>query len=268
MLLLLLLLLRRPTLILILATLSLVLAQPALARPRISTRKASTDGKTAPPHHQATHDGDEERESEKDWREAAGGVFSYVQQNEPACFLEEVTVGSTMVATYAHPEALAKPLELVVRAPDGKEARQVARKGGRFAFAATMSGEHKLCVQAVVSTPPRPWPAASRSAKFYLRLETISNDDSSAALATGADVAKQSHVKNLEQKLVTLARDVDALLRDVRLAKERETHFRDQSERINASVVHWSIFQTLVLVLTGVFQSLYLQRYFRRKKIA
>ena len=165
-------------------------------------------------------------------------------------------------------EAALKPLELVVRAPDGREAKQVARKGGRFAFAATSSGEHRLCVQAVVTTPARPWPAASRSAKFYLKMETISNDDSAAALATGTDVAKQSHVKNLEQMLVSLARDVDALLRDVRLAKERETHFRDQSERINASVVHWSIFQTLMLVLTGVFQSLYLQRYFRRKKIA
>jgi hypothetical protein len=197
------------------------------------------------------------------------GLYFYVNQHENVCFVEEITVGATFIATYKHPDAQTKGLKLVLYSPDKKElVSKLALTQGRIAFAAITNGEYKFCIE----TPDRdsdayrrPWPATSRTAKVYLKLQVVSSDDLGQI---SGDIARSHHVLGLKDKLEALSRNVDILLRDVSLARERETHFREQSERINSRVVHWSVFQTCILIISAVLQSLYLRAYFKRKKIA
>ena len=241
-----------------------------------TTTTTTTAGADRTPDGKAQSGGDERRPrptAPPEPEEGPSGMYFYIHLREVVCFVEEVAVGGTLVATYAHPEASIKALSLVVTTPDGRELVDPMRAQGRFAFAAAGSGEYRVCVgparTGATAESRRPWPAASRTAKVHLRLEVLSNEESGpAASGDGGEVARHSHVRNLEQMLLMLGHEIDLLLDDVQLARERESHFREQSDRINARVVHWSVLQTLVLVVAGAVQSLALHRYFRAKKIA
>jgi predicted metal-binding membrane protein len=48
----------------------------------------------------------------------------------------------------------------------------------------------------------------------------------------------------------------------------REERFRDTSESTNARVMWWSIAQTVVLLIAGVYQLTNLKGFFKSKKLA
>ena len=49
--------------------------------------------------------------------------------------------------------------------------------------------------------------------------------------------------------------------------KKREEEFRDTSESTNGKIIWWSLLQTGVLVLCGIFQIWHLKRFFTTKKL-
>ena len=49
--------------------------------------------------------------------------------------------------------------------------------------------------------------------------------------------------------------------------QQREIEFRNTSESTNSRVQWWSIFQTIICVASGVWQTLHLKNYFRKKKL-
>jgi hypothetical protein len=196
-------------------------------------------------------------------------LFFYLSESEPVCFLDDLAMGSTVLIKYKHPDAElgSKPVKITISTSDHQvvlEKRALA--SGRLAYAAKTQGEHSICASSVAGSN---WPANSKTSKMYVKIDIVS----SASAAVGevvveGNIAKVAHVKGLEAELNDLAGVVDLLLQDMELARERETHFRLQSERINSRVVWWSVAQTGILLLAAMMQSLHLHAFFVGKKMA
>jgi len=185
-------------------------------------------------------------------------AYFYLTEGIERCFIEELPAQTILIADYQFPEAAAKQVNVRISGPDGSGIDETAEAVGRLAFHSVVAGEHKVCIKSTSAA----WPEASKSAKFFLKLEIHGND---AELTP--DAAKKSDLSSLEQELETLDNQVDLILKDLEYAKTQEQHFRDQSERINLRIMWWSLFQTLLLLLSGVWQIVHLQNFFRAKKL-
>jgi len=196
----------------------------------------------------------------------ASELYFYLTESEPLCFFDDLALGSTILVKFEHVDHASKPAVVRIYDPNGATVvEKRATETGRLAFAAKQVGEHRVCAAAELKT--KAWPASSKTARFSMRVDVVSGAAENAAEDT-INLAKVAHVKGLEAELNDLANVVDLVLQDMELARQRETHFREQSERISSRVVWWSVIQTLVLVAAGVMQSLHLQRFFMSKKIA
>jgi hypothetical protein len=195
---------------------------------------------------------------------SGSNLYFYVSQTEPSCFIDELSAGATLFTTYKHDEFSVKPLLIIVSYQgDVVASTKITAASGKFAHAAAASGEYRLCI--IAEDPNKPWSlGGSRSTKFYFKSQILINTSDEEA----EELAKHAHVVPLEQELQIVSNAVDLLLYNIELAREKETHFREQSEIINSHVVWWSIAQTIFLVIVGAFQSVHLHNFFLVKKIA
>jgi p24 family protein alpha len=60
---------------------------------------------------------------------------------------------------------------------------------------------------------------------------------------------------------------VKDLLREQQYQRGRETSFRNTSESTNDRVKWWSILQTVVMVVAGLWQIFHIKRFLKNKKI-
>jgi len=196
---------------------------------------------------------------------ASENVFFFVSRAEPVCFMDELLQTATLIITYKHEDFETKPLEAkVLHQGILVRTTKLDEKAGRVAFAAEETGAYRICIQAEEGSN---FPAVGQ-AKVYLQTQVLPNSVHDEAEVGEPVVAKQKQVVSLQEELQRVSESIDMLLKKIQIARERETHFRDQSERINERVVWWSIAQTLVLIIAGAFQSVHLHRFFLQKKIA
>lgn len=57
------------------------------------------------------------------------------------------------------------------------------------------------------------------------------------------------------------------LQREQTLQRDRESHFRSKSERINGKVWRWALLQVIVLAVVALYQVHHMGRFFRAKKL-
>jgi len=191
-------------------------------------------------------------------------VYVYLSEHVERCFLEELPEGLLLVGNYKMPEAPPvghKPALIRVLDMNGKEVlREEVAPEGRFAYRAEAPGMHQVCAG---STPG--WPKGTdSSAKFHLRLELHGVE---AEKEINDDAARKEHLSNLERELLELESKVEVILEDLEYSKQQEKHFRDQGERINGRIMWWSLFQTSLLLLSGIWQIVHLKNFFRAKKL-
>lgn len=80
-------------------------------------------------------------------------------------------------------------------------------------------------------------------------------------------LARVEHLSTIEVELRRLNDKIRAIRNEQQYQKKREEEFRNTSEATNSKVVWWSVIQTIVLVLCGLFQIWHLKRFFTSKKI-
>jgi hypothetical protein len=81
------------------------------------------------------------------------------------------------------------------------------------------------------------------------------------------EVAKREHLTTLEVELRRLNDKIRDISKEQSYQREREVAFRDTSESTNARVLGWSLAQTVVMVVSAVWQILHLKAFFRHKKV-
>lgn len=189
-------------------------------------------------------------------------LYLYVTEGQPRCFIEELPGETLIIGSYKHPDAKTKPMLVRFTGPDGKTlTEELADENGRFAHHAEAAGEHRVCL---VPDKSVSWPRKDKTAKVHLQVDVKGSSNDDEALD---GVAKREHISSLEQELGALQRKVELIVKDLEYSRELEAHFRDQSERINGRVMWWSVFQSVALLLSGLWQINHLKNFFRAKKL-
>jgi len=194
-------------------------------------------------------------------------LYFFVTKNEPTCFVDELMQTGTLLVKYKHEDYKTKPAQLKLSLKGRVvKSESLSDKEGRFAYAAIETGVYKLCVEAeeksTVSFP------IMAQAKVFIQTQVLANTVENEANTQLPSVAKSKQVISLQQELDKVSEILELLLRKLQMARDRETYFRDTSERINERVVWWSIAQTIFLIVAGSFQALNLHNFFLQKKIA
>ena len=100
-----------------------------------------------------------------------------------------------------------------------------------------------------------------RLLKFYLKM------DIGQSSSDYEKVAKKEHLGSLGLELRKLNDRVKSILKEQHYMRENEAAFRDTSETCNAHVAYWSLGQTAILLVSGVWQIMHLKRFFEAKKL-
>jgi len=199
------------------------------------------------------------------------GIYFVLEEGQTRCFLEEVPKDTLVLGKYRTeewigtqaitPPGSAKPnvgIKVTVTDPEGNLFLQrEMNPDGRFAFTSQLGGEHKICIQTNTSR----WFGAKQKVKFHLDMEK------GESATDYEEIAKQEHLSAIEvsvRKLIDRVKDIRA---EQDYQRKREATFRNTSESTNSRVTWWSIIQTSILVLTGLWQITHLKSFFRAKKL-
>lgn len=192
------------------------------------------------------------------------GLYFFVTEGEPRCFLEDVAAETLVIGSYQSPDTRTgeHARSIVVTVEDPRKNKIVTHNtdaDGRFAFTTTTSGIHTVCLTSNTTTPSF---GNAAKMKFYLRLAVGEDDD-----AQYETIAKEEHLTALELSVRKLLDKVGVILGEQKYQQERETAFRDTSESTNARVMWFSILQTLILIVAGTWQLRHLKAFFKKKKL-
>merc|ERR1711907_894704 len=165
----------------------------------------------------------------------------FLKEGAKKCFIEDIPKDTLVDATGPSKEVL-------VQRSSGPK--------GRVAFTSKTAGEHEVCF-------------ATNSTRWF-GVGTVRVD---LDLVTGAettdygDLARAEHLSELEVFIRRLNDRVADIRREQNYFKQREMEFRDESEETNARVMWFSFAQTIVLLVSGVWQIRHLQGFFQSKKM-
>jgi len=82
------------------------------------------------------------------------------------------------------------------------------------------------------------------------------------------ELAQHEHLSAIEVEIRKLNDKIRGIRSEQAYQREREEAFRNTSESTNARVMWWSILQTIVLLVSGVWQIQRLKAFFKLKKLA
>ncbi|ETV66574.1 hypothetical protein H257_17005 [Aphanomyces astaci] len=82
-----------------------------------------------------------------------------------------------------------------------------------------------------------------------------------------SEIAKREHLLPVEKELRKMEDTVDEIHREMLYMREREASMRDTNESTNARVLWFSSFSIFVLLAMGLWQVIYLKKFFKSKKL-
>lgn len=80
-------------------------------------------------------------------------------------------------------------------------------------------------------------------------------------------VVEKEKLTELQLRIRQLLNQIDQIGKEQAYQRIREERFRHTSETTNARVLWWSLGQTLILIVIGVWQMRHLKNFFEAKKI-
>eukprot|EP01083_Nonionella_stella_P013106 36958_1 len=179
------------------------------------------------------------------------------------CFIEEIPAETLVVVTYKsldHSQLRSdQGLFALIRDPfDNVVSEQALPESeGRIAFSSEHAGDHRVCF----GINSRDGNRDNKDFKMEIHI------DSGDHAHDYDKLARVEHLSTIEVELRRLNDKIRAIRNEQQYQKQREEEFRDTSENTNWKVVLWSIVQTVVLVLCGLFQIWHLKQFFTSKKL-
>ena len=189
-------------------------------------------------------------------------LYWLLPANLEKCFLEEIPGETLVVVTYKSldHERLSEDsgLLVLVRDPfDNIVSEQALTEAeGRVAFTSEHQGAHRICFGLQGD-------GDGRGDEFKME----SHIDSGEHAHDYDKLARVEHLSTIEVELRRLNDKIRAIRNEQQYQKQREEEFRNTSENTNWKVIVWSVLQTVVLVLCGLFQIWHLKQFFTSKKL-
>jgi hypothetical protein len=188
----------------------------------------------------------------------------YLLEGTEKCFIMDLTSGSVILGEYnlidPPPADAPETANVSLKVTDPTALLLITRavRGpGKFSFTSQVQGPHRICI----TSPSGGWFGSAKKSRFSLKLDTT--DDN---LAHDKIVSKEeiNHLKDISTQIVNRLQEVE---KGQEYSREKEAKFRDESEDINSRIMWFTIFQTLVILVAGVWQILSLRSFFISRKI-
>ncbi|KAK9475274.1 emp24/gp25L/p24 family/GOLD-domain-containing protein, partial [Dipodascopsis tothii] len=200
----------------------------------------------------------------------ASALYFYLEGSERKCFLEELPKDTLVVGVYNAEEfnpdsntfrpSAAMGVHITVEEIFDNNHRVVSQRGessGKFTFTAADPGDHRICLQ--ITGANSGW--FSRAAvRVHLDI----------AVGDAGQIGNKQHndkIMTLVEKVQELSHRMADIKREQIFQREREAEFRNQSEKINARVVRWTLIQLVVLGATCTWQLSHLRGFFVKQKL-
>ena len=127
----------------------------------------------------------------------------------------------------------------------------------RTAFTSSLLGDYLICY--AVANPR--WGGTPRKVKVQSRI------DFGEHAIDYTELAKQEHMSAIELEIRKCSDKLKSIRSEHGYQVKREELFRDTSESTNSRVMWWTLFQTLILTVSAVYQIYHLKSFFKSKKL-
>ncbi|KAM6432023.1 transmembrane emp24 domain-containing protein 4 isoform 1-T1 [Liasis olivaceus] len=129
---------------------------------------------------------------------------------------------------------------------------------GRFTFTSHTPGEHQICLH---SNSTRLALFAGGKLRVHLDIQVGEHTNNYP------EIAAKDKLTELQLRARQLLDQVEQIQKEQNYQRFREERFRMTSESTNQRVLWWSIAQTVILILTGIWQMRHLKSFFEAKKL-
>ncbi|XP_016161164.1 PREDICTED: transmembrane emp24 domain-containing protein 4-like [Ficedula albicollis] len=129
---------------------------------------------------------------------------------------------------------------------------------GRFTFTSHTPGEHQICLH---SNSTRMALFAGGKLRVPLDIQVGEHTNNYP------EIAAKDKLTELQLRARQLLDQVEQIQKEQNYQRYREERFRMTSESTNQRVLWWSIAQTIILILTGIWQMRHLKSFFEAKKL-
>ncbi|KAB1276222.1 Transmembrane emp24 domain-containing protein 4 [Camelus dromedarius] len=214
----------------------------------------------------------------------ARGLYFHIGETEKRCFIEEIPDETMVIGNYRTqmwdkqkeaflPSTPGLGMHVEVKDPEGKVGPPLAAhrpwyglvvlsrqygSEGRFTFTSHTPGDHQICLH-------------SNSTKMALfaggRLRVHLNIQVGGHANNYPEIAAKDKLTELQLRARQLLDQVEQIQKEQDYQRYREERFRLTSESTNQRVLWWSIAQTIILILTGIWQMRHLKSFFEAKKL-
>ncbi|KAM6234954.1 transmembrane emp24 domain-containing protein 4 [Porphyrio hochstetteri] len=200
----------------------------------------------------------------------AQGLYFHIGETEKRCFIEEIPDETMVIGNYRTqlwdkqsesflPSTPGLGMHVEVKDPDGKVvlSRQYGSEG-RFTFTSHTPGEHQICLH---SNSTRMALFAGGKLRVHLDIQVGEHTNNYP------EIAAKDKLTELQLRARQLLDQVEQIQKEQNYQRYREERFRMTSESTNQRVLWWSIAQTIILILTGIWQMRHLKSFFEAKKL-
>ncbi|KAK9395299.1 transmembrane emp24 domain-containing protein 4 [Crotalus adamanteus] len=201
---------------------------------------------------------------------AARALYFHIGETEKRCFIEEIPDETMVIGNYRTqlwdkqaeaflPSTPGLGMFVEVRDPDAKVilSRQYGSEG-RFTFTSHTPGEHQICLH---SNSTRLALFAGGKLRVHLDIQVGEHANNYP------EIAAKDKLTELQLRARQLLDQVEQIQKEQNYQRFREERFRMTSESTNQRVLWWSIAQTVILILTGIWQMRHLKSFFEAKKL-
>jgi p24 family protein alpha len=127
---------------------------------------------------------------------------------------------------------------------------------GRISFTSHTPGEHVICMYSNSTA----WFSGSQL-RVHLDIQVGEH------AVDYANVAQKEKLTELQLRIRQLLDQVEQITKEQNYQRYREERFRQTSESTNKRVLYWSLAQTAVLLVMGLWQMKHLKSFFEAKKL-
>ncbi|XP_003978882.1 transmembrane emp24 domain-containing protein 4 [Takifugu rubripes] len=197
-------------------------------------------------------------------------LYFHIGETEKKCFIEEIPDETMVIGKYRTqlwdkhtgsflPSTPGLGMHVEIKDPDTKIilSRQYG-SDGRFTFTSHTPGEHQICLH---SNSTKMALFAGGKLRVHLDIQVGEHTNNYP------EIAAKDKLTELQLRVRQLLDQVEQIQKEQNYQRYREERFRMTSESTNQRVLWWSIAQTLILILTGIWQMKHLKSFFEAKKL-
>ena len=191
------------------------------------------------------------------------GIHFYLDEGTEKCFLLDLPASTVMLGNYNLLDLppIDKPDQGVnLRIFDNKGIiiyTRLVRGPGKFSFTSQEFGQHKVCVAATSTS----WFGTPRKLRFELKMDHTKDD------INHEHIASKEQLGHLEEIVGNLNERLTEIIKQQEYSREKEAIFKDESEDINSRIMFFTVFQTIIILISGLWQIWSLRRFFISRKL-